>query len=111
MNGGDESILSTENDLKEHGKNANAAALATSVFARVRNSTMSAFHYRISTLLFHSGTMYEDMIRLNLLGICMSPDAVISHQMKMGDQLESKVHISGRRPQKKIEGLFYCVMK
>lgn len=46
----------------------------------------SAAHYRISTVLFHSGVKHEDLVLLNRLGVCMSPDAAIRVQRKMGEQ-------------------------
>ena len=78
-------------DLKEHGHDVNAAALATATLAKARNATLSGYHYRISTVLFHSGARYEDLIRLNRLGICMSPDSIVRIQHKMGGLLENKV--------------------
>jgi hypothetical protein len=35
---------------------------------------MSTLAYRMSTILFHSGVNYQDIVRLNhLLGVCMLP--------------------------------------
>lgn len=79
--------------MKEPGRNVNAASISTASLARVRNSAASAVHYRISTVLFHSGTKHEDLISLNRLGVCMSPNAIVRLQRKMGSQLESKVHV------------------
>ena len=34
----------------------------------------SAVHYRILTIMFHSGVQHDDLTRLNHLGVCVSPD-------------------------------------
>ena len=68
----------------------NAIALAVSVLIRLRNPTMSAAAYRISTVLFHSGVSYKDFTRLNHLGICMSHDMMVAWQQKMGDNFDYK---------------------
>ena len=68
----------------------NAIALAVSVLIRLRNPTMSAAAYRISTVLFHSGVSYKDFTRLNHLGICMSHDMMVALQQKMGDNFDYK---------------------
>lgn len=73
-----------DDDIKMFGPKANSAALVSSVVARARNSTASAAHYRISSILFHSGAKHEDLIRLNRLGVCMSPNMIVSMQRKMG---------------------------
>ena len=65
--------------------NINAAALATSSLIRVKNQAASAYHYRISTILLHSGTKHEDIVRLNRLGLCMSPQSIIRMQNKMNE--------------------------
>lgn len=44
---------------KEH---LNSLALATSVIARVRNKSLSALAYRISSILLHSGNSHQDII-------------------------------------------------
>ena len=69
----------------------NSVALATSAIARVRNKSMSALTYRVSRILFHSGVSYQDMTRLNRLGIGMSPDMVVSFQRQLGKNFDSKV--------------------
>ena len=69
----------------------NSMALATASLARVRNATLSAFAYRVSTILFHSGTKYDDILRLSRLGICMSPDSTMHFQRKLGENHESKI--------------------
>ena len=83
----------SQEDLTENGPDVNSLALATATIARVRNSKASAVHYRISTIMFHSGVKHADLIRLNRLGICMSPDATVTMQKKMTEQLEGKVQI------------------
>jgi len=80
-------------EIKISINNINAAALATSSLTRLRNSNLSSLHYRISTILFHSGARFEDLIRLNRLGVCMSPNAMLRLQNKMGKQLEGKIHV------------------
>ena len=67
-------------EMKESRNVNNAIALATSVLARVRNQSMSALAYRVSSILFHSGVSSQDLIRLNRMGICMSPQMILSLQ-------------------------------
>ena len=69
----------------------NAMALATSALARSRNAKLSAYAYRISLILFKSGASYYDRVRLNRLGICMSPESVVNLQKKMGMSTDTKV--------------------
>ena len=69
----------------------NPIALTTAVAARERNKELSAFHYRISTVLFHSGVSYDGTTRLNRLEICMSPQRMVAAQRKMGKHYDSKV--------------------
>ena len=71
----------------------NAIALATSALARAINPSMSAVAYRLSSIIFHSGMNYKDIIRLNHLGVCMSPKRVISLQEKMGNNFDFRVKI------------------
>lgn len=80
-------------DVQEGGRDVNSLALATATIARVRNTKASSIHYRISTILFHSGVKHDDLIRLNRMGICMSPDSIIRLQNKMNEQLEGRVKI------------------
>ena len=75
------------------GGRVNSMALASSTLARLRNPQASAAHYRISTILFHSGVKHDDLNRLNRLGVCMSPDSIVRLQGKMNLQLEGKVDI------------------
>ena len=55
------------------GGRVNSMALASSTLARLRNPQASAVHYRISTILFHSGVKHDDLKRLNCLGVCNCP--------------------------------------
>ncbi|XP_068712213.1 uncharacterized protein [Montipora foliosa] len=80
-------------DMQEGGRDVNSLALATATIARVRNTKASSIHYRISTILFHSGVKHDDLLRLNRMGICMSPDSIIRLQNKMNEQLEGRVKI------------------
>jgi len=65
-------------------KIANSMVLSTASAARARDHKMSEFAYRISTILFHHGTKWEDIDRLSKLGICMSPESTVAFQTKMG---------------------------
>lgn len=85
--------LSTQEEVKVVGRDLNSLAFATATLARVRNHQASALHYRISTILFHSGVKHDDLNRLNRLGVCMSPDSIVRLQSKMNEQLEGKVKI------------------
>lgn len=90
------------------GPKTNSVALVSSVIARTRNSTASDAHYRISSILFHSGAKFEDLIRLNRLGVCMSPKRVVSMQRKMGEQLEAKVTVWKTRIEDNRGTLLLC---
>lgn len=68
-------------------KSWNAAANA------IRNSELSVLHYRISTILFHSGVRHKDLIRLIRLGVSVSSHSIICLHRKMGENLESKVQV------------------
>ena len=83
----------TQVDVNSVAKDHNSLALATAMLAHVRNPQASAVHYRISTILFHSGVKHDDLNRLNRLGVCMSLDSIIRLQSKMNEQLEGKVKI------------------
>jgi hypothetical protein len=78
---------------KEHVKERaiNAVALATSALVRCQNSTMSALAYRMSLILFHSGISHQDCLRLNHLGVCMSPAMTITLHNKMNETFDYKV--------------------
>ena len=69
----------------------NEIALATAVVARARNPKMSAVAYRISNLLIHSGATFQDITRLNKLGVCMCPKSTIEIQHSMGKHFDAKV--------------------
>lgn len=83
--------IGTKENIMTDISEINTAALATSSLIRVKNQTASAYHYRISTILFHSGTKHDDIVRLNRLGLCMSPQSIIRLQNKMNEQLEGKI--------------------
>ena len=74
-------------------RSINSIALCSSVAARVRNATMSAMAYRISAVLFHAGVGYDDLRRLNRMGVSMSPDRLINLRRKMGDHFYAKVYV------------------
>lgn len=78
-------------EMKESRNVNNAIALATSVLARVRNQSMSALAYRVSSILFHSGVSSQDLIRLNRMGICMSPQMILSLQRDLGKNFDAKI--------------------
>lgn len=69
----------------------NELSLMTAIAARTRNTTMSAVAFRISNLLIHSGAKFEDIRRLNNLGVCMSPKSAVRMQKSMGETFDSKV--------------------
>ena len=77
--------------LTESGPDVNSLALGTRT--RVRNAKASAVHSRMSTIMFHSGVKHVYLIRLNHLGVCISPDATVTMQKNMNEQLEGKVQI------------------
>ena len=83
----------SQEDVKEEGRDVNSLALSTATLCRIRNPKASAVQYRITTIMFHSGVKHDDLIRLNRLGICMSPDSTIRLQKQMNEQLEGKVQI------------------
>ena len=80
-------------DMQEGGRDVYSLALATATIARVRNTKASSVHYRICTILFHSGVKHDDLIRPTRMGICMSPDSIICLQNKMNEQLEGRATI------------------
>ena len=82
-----------EEDALIAGPSANNIALAAATICREVNVTASALNYRISAVLFHSGVKNADLVRLNRLGVSMSPNAMLSAQTKMVSQLEGKVLI------------------
>ena len=58
-------------------------ALVSSTVACLRNPQASTVHYRISTIIFHSGIKHDDLDCLNRLAVCMPPDSIICLQSKM----------------------------
>ena len=44
-------------------------------------------------MLSHSGVGYDDMRRLNRMGISMSPDMMINLQRQMGESYDSKIQV------------------
>ena len=91
-------VLESACDLKnlnvnENERAINAIALATSTLIRCRNPTMSAIAYRMSTILFHSGVSYQDVIRLNHLGVGMSSKRMTVLLDEMGLTADYKLKI------------------
>ena len=82
-----------ESDVKVKGIAANGEALATAVMSSLRNPKASVLYYRISTVLFHGSAKHNDLVRLNLLGVSMSPKQMVRAQSEMGKQLEGKVNV------------------
>ncbi len=80
-------------DIKTMGTNTNNVALASAIICKLRNPKASALHHRISIILFHSGSKHDDLVRLNRLGVCMSPKQMVRAQAEMGKQLEGKVNV------------------
>lgn len=95
------------NVLEKAERESYAIALATSVLPRCRNAEMSALAYRISTILFHSGASFEDIIRLNRLGVCMSHGRMVSLQRQMGTFFDSKVLLLKKDAEKKLSALHF----
>lgn len=83
----------------------NVTALSTAVLAKQRNPKLSALAYRISVLLFHSGVKYQDIQRLNKLGVCMSPKSIVDLQKRMGVACDSKVLLWKRTIEEVLSGL------
>ena len=75
-----------QNAFKECVPEINSLALATPTLARLRNAKASAVHYRISTIMFHSGVKHDDLTRLNHLGVCRSPDWQLQLQLNRTNQ-------------------------
>ena len=67
-------------DLEDGQDSTNTIALATATAARHRVGDLSAFHYRISTVLSHGGISFEGAVQLNKLGICMSLQKLVHLQ-------------------------------
>jgi len=94
-----------EEDALMTGSSANSIALAAATICREVNVTASALHYRISAVLFHSGVKNADLVRLNRLGVSMSPNAMLSAQTKMVSQLEGKVLIWKQEVEQNMQAL------
>ncbi len=61
------------------------------IAAQCRNQKMSAVAYRISAILIHSGTKYNDIQCLNKLSVCMSPEMIVEMERKTGESCERKL--------------------
>jgi hypothetical protein len=92
---------------KRRGGAVNAIALSTSVLAKQRNAALSAYSYRISVLLFHSGVKYQDIRRLNRLGLCMSPVSIVQLQKRIGFACDSKVLIWKKTIEEVLSALLF----
>ena len=57
---------------------------------------MSALAYRISSLVFRSSVSYQDLTRLNRLGLCMSPKVIVGLQCSLGGNFDAKVQFYKR---------------
>ena len=77
--------------LSRSAPDVNFLALASAKITCVRNAKASAMHYKMSTIMFHSGVKHDDLICLNRLGVHMSQDATVTMQRKMNGQLEGEV--------------------
>lgn len=86
-------------------KSTNVMALATASLGRFRNEQLSAYAYRLSTILFHSGVKHTDILRLNRLGVCMSPQSVVNFQRQMGENFDAKVLLWKTNIEKNIGAL------
>ena len=78
-------------DNEDDPSNTNSVAIATAVVAKRRNKRMSAFAYRVSSILMHSGAKEADFTRLNRLGLCMSHKETLVKQKEMGKHYDEKV--------------------
>ena len=79
------------NENIQDAGNTNSIAVATAVVAKRRHQRMSAFAYRISSILMHSGAKEADFTRLNRLGLCMSHKETLVKQKEMGKHYDEKV--------------------
>ena len=79
-----------ESDVKVKVTAANGVAPATAVMCRPQNPKASVLHYRISTVLFHSGAKQNDLVRLNRLGVSMSPKQMVCANPKWANNLKEK---------------------
>lgn len=78
-------------DNEDDPSSSNSVAVATAVVAKRRNKRMSAFAYRVSSILMHSGAKEADFTRLNRLGLCMSHKETVVKQKEMGKHYDEKV--------------------
>ena len=69
----------------------NYMATTRAIAARCRNPKMSTVSYRLSTILFHSGTKYHDLVRLSKFGMCMHSQSIVSFEEKLGEKCDAKV--------------------
>ena len=83
-------ITKAKSQSEKMTKSTNVMASSTASLARFRNSQLSAYAYRLSTILFHSGVKY-DIIWLNRLGLFMSPQSAVNFQRQMGENFDAKV--------------------
>ena len=68
-------------------------ALASAIICKLRNPKASALHDRISIILFRSGSKHDDLVRLNRLGVCMSPKQMLRVQAEIDKRFEKKVNV------------------
>ena len=54
---------------------------------------LSAYAYHLSMILFHASEKYDDILRLNHLGVCMPPQSAVNLQRQMGENFNAKVLI------------------
>ena len=71
----------------------NTVALTTATVARQTFKNLSPFHYRVSTVLSHSGVSFDGAVLLNKLGVCMSPQRMVNLQRKMGRDHDAKLQM------------------
>lgn len=84
-------------DVEDDKDSTNTIALAIATAARHRVRDLSAFHYRISTVLCHGGISFEGAVQLNKLGICMSPQQMVLLQRAMGKDHDVKIFMWRKR--------------
>ena len=83
--------ITKSNSEKKFPKAINVMALASASLGRFRNPQLSAYAYRISTILFHAGAKHDDVLRLNHFGVCMSPQSAVALQKQMGENFDAKI--------------------
>ena len=94
----------TKNKVQEK---INYMATTTAIAARCRNPKMSAVSYRLSTILFHSGTKYDDLVQLSRFGICMHPQSIVSFEEKLGEKYNAKVQFWKKILKRTSQQYFY----